>query len=162
MVKRGIKEVTVVPPVKKVSKASNTLSTATSGLPVEETTTSIPDIEGPVIAQDAKSANIVQALKDLKEPYDPAKPNDYQEYCKERTSKQIEKERQTELQLQQKDRQDIKQQNKSAGGTINGVPTISPVAERLMLKMGWKGRGHGMTSFGLCMVVVSPRVSGVW
>jgi len=116
---------------------------------IEDTSLPLPDVDGSLLmAQDAKAANIVQALKDLKDPYDPATPNDYQEYCKERIRKQIEKERQAELQLQQKERitESTKQQREKAGtpGTFNGVPSMSPIAEKLMIKMGWKGRGHGL------------------
>jgi len=146
MQKRGIKEVTVVPPVKKVTKTTNSQTAGNSGNIGEDPGNNIlPDFDGPApIAQDAKSANIVQALKDLKDPYDPVQPNDYQEYCKERIRKQIEKERQAELQLQLQLQQ--KQETSKPIRVVgpNGVTAMSPFAERIMLKMGWKGRGHGL------------------
>jgi len=128
MVKRGIKE-TAAPTQKKVKTNDKS-----SDIPM-------PDAES--IPSDPKTGpNITQALKAIKDPYDPAEPNDYQEYCKERIRKQQERERQVEMQLQQKERQqELKQRG---GATFNGVPGMSPIAEKLMKKMGWKGKGHGL------------------
>jgi len=112
---------------------------------------------------DSKSAtNITQALKAIKDPYDPAEPNDYQEYCKERLRKQQEREHQVELQLLQKERQQEPNTVPPAPGAYTGLPSMSPIAERLMKKMGWKGKGHGLgkQEQGITAPLIAQKKSG--
>jgi len=117
-------------------------------------------------SSDTKSAtNITQALKAIKDPYDPAEPNDYQEYCKERLRKQQEREHQVELQLLQKERQQERKQPNTvppAPGAYTGLPSMSPIAERLMKKMGWKGKGHGLgkQEQGITAPLIAQKKSG--
>lgn len=90
------------------------------------------------VSDDVRSSNITSALNEIKDQYDPARPNDYEDYLKERKKKEgrgcvaishigIEK----------------------MAETLDFIPTPKPgsskknFGEEYLKKMGWKGKGHG-------------------
>jgi len=78
-----------------------------------------------------RSSNITLALNEVKDPYDPAKPNDYEDYIKERKIEQEQLANNSEL-------LNTKQPTNTKKGKKKNV------GEEMLLKMGWKGKGHGI------------------
>lgn len=98
-----------------------------------------------------RSSNVTLALNETKDPYDPSKPNTYEDYVdwKQRQQFEAEEKRQAEaaavhaaaqIQFQPAKTKPTPNNNKNK-------PTPVNIAENMMLKMGWKGTGHGTTQY---------------
>jgi splicing factor 45 len=111
------------------------------------------------------SHDISMSMNDIQEPYDPSRPNDYDEYvAKKLQSSMLEKEQaRLSLLVYQKEQEEIqKQQQMLVESKLDKDKTIivesieeevvkppEPVkkgnfAEMMMKRMGWKGEGHGL------------------
>uniref|UniRef100_A0A6B2L9G7 G-patch domain-containing protein n=1 Tax=Arcella intermedia TaxID=1963864 RepID=A0A6B2L9G7_9EUKA len=138
---RGIKETSLANAQKKATKTPNLPSAPAAGGP--QVNNILHENEANPV--DSKGTNLTQALNAMKDPYDPAEPNDYQEFCRERMRKLHEKERSLlESQTLAAKEKDPKARNTQPNANFNGVPGMSPIAEKMMKKMGWKGKGHGL------------------
>lgn len=125
----------------------------------------LKDASGNELAMDSElSLDIQAALAELEDPYNPAVPNEYAEYTLKREQAQMlerEQARLSELVFQQKRLQEhakMQQQQREKESEGMHVETPAPMrdappppeepvlsfAEKMMLKMGWKGDGYGL------------------
>eukprot|EP01125_Pyxidicula_operculata_P015023 TRINITY_DN5079_c0_g1_i1.p1 TRINITY_DN5079_c0_g1~~TRINITY_DN5079_c0_g1_i1.p1 ORF type:complete len:197 (-),score=42.33 TRINITY_DN5079_c0_g1_i1:236-826(-) len=89
---------------------------------------------------------VPNSVQEFKDPYDPTKPNDYQEYCAQRVKRQQELARQRELEEAEAERLRLEAAKAEKDKYNPAKTSISPIAEKIMKNMGWKGKGHGMIS----------------
>jgi len=123
MAQRGIKEETKKPSVTVAHAKPVALLTNDNSEPVDHAD-----------AGDPFSDNVTKALSEAKDPYDPAKPNDYQAVVEERIRRREEEERA----MREEDEREAQALAARAAG-----PKASK-AEQILKKMGWKGKGYGL------------------
>lgn len=78
---------------------------------------------------------------DIKDPYDPSKPNDYDEYLEEKKKNDLKYDTETYDDEEEEEEIYIKP---VAPVNPQSTPSFNPIVEKWMKNMGWKGKGHGL------------------
>jgi splicing factor 45 len=135
-------------------------------VPIAQPVLALKDAKGNDLAVDSESSHdITMSMSDIQEPYDPSRPNDYDEYvAKKLQSTMLEKEQaRLSLLVFQKEQEELTRQHQMLvedktdkdktiiveSEEIKPEPQPEPVkkgnfAEMMMKRMGWKGEGHGL------------------
>eukprot|EP01126_Amoeba_proteus_P059951 TRINITY_DN7885_c0_g2_i1.p1 TRINITY_DN7885_c0_g2~~TRINITY_DN7885_c0_g2_i1.p1 ORF type:complete len:204 (-),score=43.72 TRINITY_DN7885_c0_g2_i1:188-757(-) len=122
------------PPSQTTPKTSSTVTTPTV-VPVNPTSVVVKkdDVSGEAV----RSSNITHALNEIKDPYDPSVPNEYDDYRSDRQKRE--------------EMMAAKRASETSGMGVL-TPNISSkknVGESILKKMGWKGKGHGIGKRGI-------------
>lgn len=100
---------------------------------------------GPTSLTGAAAANLYGSPD---EEYDPAKPNDYDEFCRRRMRQKAEEE------MERRRQETIARQQQAAKPA---EPQEDDFATRMMKKMGWKGEGLGKEGQGIAAPLVMKK-----
>lgn len=100
---------------------------------------------GPTSVTGAAAANLYGSPD---EEYDPAKPNDYDEFCRRRMRQKAEEE------MERRRQETIARQQQAAKPP---EPQEDDFATRMMKKMGWKGEGLGKEGQGIAAPLVMKK-----
>jgi len=91
------------------------------------------------------------------EEYDPAKPNDYDDFCRRRLRQKAEEE------MERRRQESMAKTQQAAGGAIKAAePKEDDFATKMMKKMGWKeGSGLGKDGQGMATPLVMRKTDNV-
>eukprot|EP00736_Rhodelphis_marinus_P004742 Rmarinus@m.19585 len=113
-----------------------------------------------------EESDVLMLAEGLEDPYDPMRPNDYEEYCRARSERrrqeELEIERQVEMDRMMEAEERAKRDRELMGRSEEPAPAPTQkkltAAERMMQKMGWsKGQGLGKQQQGITTALTTKK-----